>query len=190
MAGFAPYFKPSYGWEPVPSSYKLRQMSFSPTVLQHTSNLYGPHISRSPQPQQPLDCSTHYSPALENYHCIACEKVRATSLFLFVASRPHRSEEEEKKQATRQTPPLTGPADSFFPPVGVLDATRPGGSRPEVAQRDQTFWLQHLQEDLRPRRQPGAAHERPLSGASLEPHGAYGTFTAWRSCFRTSHEAR
>jgi len=98
MAGFAPYFKPSYGWEPVPSSYKLRQMSFSPTVLQHTSNLYGPHISRSPQPQQPLDCSTHYSPALENYHCIACEKVRATSLFLFVASRPHRSEEEEKNR--------------------------------------------------------------------------------------------
>ncbi|XP_056288515.1 zinc finger protein Gfi-1b [Pseudoliparis swirei] len=78
MAGFAPYFKPSYGWEPVPSSYKLRQMSFSPTVLQHTSNLYGPHISRSPQPQQPLDCSTHYSPALENYHCIACEKVFST----------------------------------------------------------------------------------------------------------------
>ncbi|XP_040054457.2 zinc finger protein Gfi-1b isoform X1 [Gasterosteus aculeatus] len=76
MAGFAPYFKPSYGWEP--SSYKLRQMSFTPTVLQHTSNLYGPRVSRSPQPQQPLDCSTHYSPTSDTYHCITCEKVFST----------------------------------------------------------------------------------------------------------------
>lgn len=78
MAGFAPYFKPSYGWEP--SSYKLRQMSFTPTVLQHTSNLYGPRVSRSPQPQQPLDCSTHYSPTSDTYHCITCEKVRRPHL--------------------------------------------------------------------------------------------------------------
>lgn len=100
MDGFAPYFKPSYGWEPVPSSYKLRQLSFSPTVLQHTSDLYGTHISRSPQPQQPqqpLDCSTHYSPTSDTYyHCIACEKVSATFFVVVVKllvylSRPKRS---------------------------------------------------------------------------------------------------
>uniref|UniRef100_A0A8C9Z577 Growth factor independent 1B transcriptional repressor n=1 Tax=Sander lucioperca TaxID=283035 RepID=A0A8C9Z577_SANLU len=67
MAGFPPYYKPPYAWEPVPSSYKLRQMSFSPTVLQHPL-----------QPLQPLDCSTHYSPTSSTYHCITCEKVFST----------------------------------------------------------------------------------------------------------------
>ncbi|XP_032396160.1 zinc finger protein Gfi-1b [Etheostoma spectabile] len=75
MAGFPPFYKPPYAWEPVPSSYKLRQMSFSPTVLQHANNLY---ISRSHQPPQPLDCSTHYSPTSNTYHCITCEKVFST----------------------------------------------------------------------------------------------------------------
>lgn len=78
MAGFPPYYKPSYAWEPMSSAYELRQMSFSPTVLQHASNLYGTHISRSPQPQQPLDCSTHYSPTSNTYHCITCDKVCTT----------------------------------------------------------------------------------------------------------------
>lgn len=78
MAEFPPYYKPAYAWEPVPSSYELRQMSFSPTVLQHATSLYGRHISHSPQPQQPLDCSTHYSPTSNTYHCITCDKVRVT----------------------------------------------------------------------------------------------------------------
>uniref|UniRef100_A0A3Q3G589 Growth factor independent 1B transcription repressor n=1 Tax=Labrus bergylta TaxID=56723 RepID=A0A3Q3G589_9LABR len=77
IAGFPPYYKP-YAWESVPSSYDLRQMSFSPTVLQHASNLYGTHLSRSPPPQQPLDCSTHYSPTSNTYHCITCDKVFST----------------------------------------------------------------------------------------------------------------
>lgn len=78
MAGFPPYYKPPYAWEPVASSYELRQMSFSPTVLQHASDLYGSHIGRSgAPPQQPLDCSTHYSPTSNTYHCITCDKVRA-----------------------------------------------------------------------------------------------------------------
>ncbi|KAK1884057.1 Zinc finger protein Gfi-1b [Dissostichus eleginoides] len=78
MAGFPPYYKPSYAWEPMPPSYKIHQMSFSPTVLQHASSLYGSHISRSPQPQQPLDCSTHYSPTSNTFHCLTCEKVFST----------------------------------------------------------------------------------------------------------------
>lgn len=75
VAEFPSYYKPAYMWDPVPSSYELRQMSFSPTVLQHTSSLYGTHVSRSPQQQQPLDCSTHYSPTSNTYHCITCDKV-------------------------------------------------------------------------------------------------------------------
>lgn len=75
MAEFPPFYKSTYAWEPM----SLRQMSFSPTVLQHTSSLYGTHISHSPPPQQPLDCSTHYSPTSNTYHCITCDKVGAPS---------------------------------------------------------------------------------------------------------------
>lgn len=75
VAGFPSYYKPTYAWEPVPTSYELHPMSFSPTVLQHASSLYSGHISRSAQPQQPLDCSTHYSPTSNTYHCITCDKV-------------------------------------------------------------------------------------------------------------------
>uniref|UniRef100_A0A3P8TDM4 Growth factor independent 1B transcriptional repressor n=1 Tax=Amphiprion percula TaxID=161767 RepID=A0A3P8TDM4_AMPPE len=76
MAEFPPYYKPTFTWES--PSYDLRQMSFSPTVLQHASNLYGSHIRSSPQPDQPLDCSTHYSPTSNTYHCITCDKVFST----------------------------------------------------------------------------------------------------------------
>lgn len=85
MAGFPPYYKPTYAWEPLPSSFELRQMSFSHAVLQHASNLYGSHTGSSAQPQ-PLDCSTHYSPTSNTFHCITCEKVRTTS-----ASRPNHN---------------------------------------------------------------------------------------------------
>ncbi|XP_034565761.1 zinc finger protein Gfi-1b [Notolabrus celidotus] len=78
MAGFPPYYKPTYAWDPVTSSYELRQMSFSPKVLQHAGNLYTSHLSCSPPPQQPLDCSTHYSPTSNTYHCITCDKVFST----------------------------------------------------------------------------------------------------------------
>uniref|UniRef100_A0A3B5QRW5 Growth factor independent 1B transcription repressor n=1 Tax=Xiphophorus maculatus TaxID=8083 RepID=A0A3B5QRW5_XIPMA len=91
MAEFPPYYKPSYAWESVSSSYKLRQLSFSPTVLQHASSLYGGHISRSPPPQQPLDCSTHYSPTSNTYHCITCDKVFSTSHGLEVHVRRSHS---------------------------------------------------------------------------------------------------
>ncbi|XP_061657274.1 zinc finger protein Gfi-1b isoform X2 [Syngnathoides biaculeatus] len=72
---FAPYYKSTYSWEHVTSPY---QLGFSPTVLQHAASLYNTHISRSPQHQQPLDCSTHYSPSSNTYHCITCDKVFST----------------------------------------------------------------------------------------------------------------
>ncbi|XP_077354374.1 zinc finger protein Gfi-1b isoform X1 [Festucalex cinctus] len=75
MAEFPSYYKPTYSWEQVPSSY---QLGFSPTVLQHAASLYNTHISRSPQHQQPLDCTTHYSPRSNTYHCITCDKVFST----------------------------------------------------------------------------------------------------------------
>ncbi|XP_061589459.1 zinc finger protein Gfi-1b [Cololabis saira] len=90
VAEYPPFYKPTYAWEPVSSSFKLRQLSFSPTVLQHASSLYDSHISHSP-PQQPLDCSTHYSPNSSTYHCITCDKVFSTSHGLEVHVRRSHS---------------------------------------------------------------------------------------------------
>ncbi|TNM92568.1 hypothetical protein fugu_019580 [Takifugu bimaculatus] len=91
MTGFHPYYKPTYAWEPVPSSYDLHQLSFNPTVLQHASSLYSSHISCTTQPQQPLDCTTHYSPSSNTYHCITCDKVFSTSHGLEVHVRRSHS---------------------------------------------------------------------------------------------------
>uniref|UniRef100_A0A3P9LR87 Growth factor independent 1B transcriptional repressor n=1 Tax=Oryzias latipes TaxID=8090 RepID=A0A3P9LR87_ORYLA len=88
---FPPYYKPAFAWEPAPSRFELRQLSFSPTVLQHASGLYGGRISRSPPTQQPLDCSTHYTPLSSTYHCITCDKVFSTSHGLEVHVRRSHS---------------------------------------------------------------------------------------------------
>ncbi|KAL0162942.1 hypothetical protein M9458_042338, partial [Cirrhinus mrigala] len=63
---FPPYYKSSYTWDHVPATYDFRQMGFSPSLLQHASSLS--------EPSQPLDCSTHYSPTSNTYHCITCDK--------------------------------------------------------------------------------------------------------------------
>ncbi|CAL8317772.1 unnamed protein product [Lota lota] len=76
MPEFPPYYKTSMAWDPLPCSYDLRQMSFSPTVLQHAGSRYGDR--RSPAPQQPLDYSPQYSPTSMTYHCITCDKVFST----------------------------------------------------------------------------------------------------------------
>ncbi|KAG7263665.1 hypothetical protein CRUP_005204, partial [Coryphaenoides rupestris] len=75
---FPSYYKASMAWDSLPCSYDLRQMSFSPKVLQHAGGLYGERLSRSPAPQQPLDYSPQYSPTSMTYHCITCEKVFST----------------------------------------------------------------------------------------------------------------
>uniref|UniRef100_A0A4W5PSX4 Growth factor independent 1B transcriptional repressor n=1 Tax=Hucho hucho TaxID=62062 RepID=A0A4W5PSX4_9TELE len=78
MAEFPPFYKPSYAWDSVPVPYDLRQMGSPPYLLQHASSLYGAQVSHSPEPQQPLDCSTHYSLTSDTYHCITCDKVFST----------------------------------------------------------------------------------------------------------------
>ncbi|XP_066502319.1 zinc finger protein Gfi-1b [Hoplias malabaricus] len=78
MAEFPPYYKPAYGWEPLPSPYDFRHIGFHSSLLQHANSLYGSHLKQSPEPTQPLDCSTHYSPTSNTYHCITCDKVFST----------------------------------------------------------------------------------------------------------------
>lgn len=76
MAELPAYYKPSYTWDSVPVPYDLCPMGFPPSLLQHSSSLFRAKVSHSPEPQQPLDCSTHYYPTSETYHCITCDKVR------------------------------------------------------------------------------------------------------------------
>ncbi|XP_028829807.1 zinc finger protein Gfi-1b [Denticeps clupeoides] len=79
LAEFPPYYKPPYGWEPLPSRYDFRQMGFPPSLLHHASSVYSSHVKPSPpEPVQPLDCTTHYSPSSNTYHCITCDKVFST----------------------------------------------------------------------------------------------------------------
>lgn len=167
MVGFPPYYKPTYAWEPLPASYDLHPMSFSPTVLQHTGSMYGNHVGRGAQPQQPLDCSTHYSPTSNTYHCITCDKVsisRSTSAGVFFFPQRGKSLQSCLRRDT--------PSENSCPSrktKGVLHISRIGGPRQEVPQRDEAVWLQRLQEDLRPRRQPGAAHECSFAGSNEPP---------------------
>lgn len=81
LAEFPSYYKSSYAWDHVPTTYDFRQMGFPPSLLQHASSLYGAHLKQSSETPQPLDCSTHYSPTSNTYHCITCDKVR--SLFIY-----------------------------------------------------------------------------------------------------------
>ncbi|KAI5612810.1 zinc finger protein Gfi-1b isoform X1 [Silurus asotus] len=78
LAEFPPYYKAPYPWETLPSPYDFRHLGFHPSLLQHSSNLYGSEFKQSTEDQQPLDCSTHYSPTSDTYHCITCEKVFST----------------------------------------------------------------------------------------------------------------
>ncbi|XP_030625574.1 zinc finger protein Gfi-1b [Chanos chanos] len=78
LAEFAPYYKTPYTWESVTTPYDFRSLNFSSPILQHANTLYGAHLRQSPESPQPLDCSTHYSPTSDTYHCITCEKVFST----------------------------------------------------------------------------------------------------------------
>ncbi|XP_006640815.1 zinc finger protein Gfi-1b [Lepisosteus oculatus] len=75
-----PYYKPSFPWDSLHPAYNFRQLScgFPTSLLQHASTLYGAHLKGSPEHPQALDCSTHYSPTSDTYHCITCNKVFST----------------------------------------------------------------------------------------------------------------
>lgn len=83
MVGFPPYYKSTCAWESLPATYDLHPISFSPTVLQHASSMYSKHVGHSTELQQPLDCSTHYSPTSNTYHCITCDKVSISNFCRF-----------------------------------------------------------------------------------------------------------
>ncbi|XP_062868038.1 zinc finger protein Gfi-1b [Trichomycterus rosablanca] len=78
LAEYPPYYKTPYAWDALTPPYDFRQMGFHSTILQHANNLYRSEFKQSPEQAQPLDCSTHYSPTSDTYHCITCNKVFST----------------------------------------------------------------------------------------------------------------
>ncbi|XP_072499656.1 zinc finger protein Gfi-1b [Notamacropus eugenii] len=73
-----PYYKPSFSWDAFSSPYGYGQITstMQSAFLENSVNLYGSSLVPSSDP--PLDYSLHYSPGMEAYHCVKCNKVFPT----------------------------------------------------------------------------------------------------------------
>uniref|UniRef100_A0A8C3VZX0 Growth factor independent 1B transcriptional repressor n=1 Tax=Catagonus wagneri TaxID=51154 RepID=A0A8C3VZX0_9CETA len=75
-----PFYKPSFSWDTLASSYghSYRQApsTMQSAFLERSVSLYGSPLVPSTEP--PLDFSLHYSPGMDAYHCVKCNKVFST----------------------------------------------------------------------------------------------------------------
>ncbi|XP_053423992.1 zinc finger protein Gfi-1b [Nycticebus coucang] len=75
-----PFYKPSISWDTLASSYSHSYPQAPSTMqsafLERSVSLYGSPLVPSTEP--PLDFSLHYSPGMEAYHCVKCNKVFST----------------------------------------------------------------------------------------------------------------
>ncbi|XP_004593519.2 zinc finger protein Gfi-1b isoform X1 [Ochotona princeps] len=75
-----PFYKPSLSWDTLASSYghSYRQApsTMQSAFLEHSVSLYGSPLVPSAEP--PLDFSLRYSPGMDAYHCVKCNKVFST----------------------------------------------------------------------------------------------------------------
>ncbi|XP_049630028.1 zinc finger protein Gfi-1b isoform X3 [Suncus etruscus] len=73
-----PFYKPSFSWDALAASYSHSYGPATSTMqsafLERAVSLYGSPLVPSAEP--PLDFSVHYSPGLDTYHCIKCNKER------------------------------------------------------------------------------------------------------------------
>uniref|UniRef100_A0A8C3VVR5 Growth factor independent 1B transcriptional repressor n=1 Tax=Catagonus wagneri TaxID=51154 RepID=A0A8C3VVR5_9CETA len=74
-----PFYKPSFSWDTLASSYghSYRQApsTMQSAFLERSVSLYGSPLVPSTEP--PLDFSLHYSPGMDAYHCVKCNKERS-----------------------------------------------------------------------------------------------------------------
>ena len=72
-----PFYKPSFSWDALASSYSHSYRQAPSTMqsafLERSVSLYGSPLVPSTEP--PLDFSLRYSPGLDTYHCVKCNKV-------------------------------------------------------------------------------------------------------------------
>ncbi|XP_003407513.1 zinc finger protein Gfi-1b [Loxodonta africana] len=75
-----PFYKPSFSWDALTSSYghSYRQApsTMQSAFLERSVSLYGSPLVPSTEP--PLDFSLRYSPGMDAYHCLKCNKVFST----------------------------------------------------------------------------------------------------------------
>ncbi|XP_016052163.1 PREDICTED: zinc finger protein Gfi-1b isoform X2 [Miniopterus natalensis] len=74
-----PFYKPSFSWDALAASYS-RSYRHAPSTMQsafleRSVSLYGSPLVPSAEPA--LDFSLRYSPGLEAYHCVKCNKERS-----------------------------------------------------------------------------------------------------------------
>lgn len=72
-----PFYKPSFSWDALASSYSHSYQQAPSTMqsafLERSVSLYGSPLVPSAEP--PLDFSLRYSPGMDTYHCMKCNKV-------------------------------------------------------------------------------------------------------------------
>lgn len=75
-----PFYKPSFSWDMLASSYRHSYQQTPSTMqsafLERSVRLYGSPLV--PSAESPLDFSLRYSPGMDTYHCVKCNKVFST----------------------------------------------------------------------------------------------------------------
>uniref|UniRef100_A0A670KE98 Uncharacterized protein n=1 Tax=Podarcis muralis TaxID=64176 RepID=A0A670KE98_PODMU len=67
----ATFYKPNFAWSAFRPPYSYRPTSS--TLLEHSVSLYENHLLPASEP--PLDYSLRFSPDMDTYHCVICNKV-------------------------------------------------------------------------------------------------------------------
>uniref|UniRef100_A0A2I3GWL9 Growth factor independent 1B transcriptional repressor n=1 Tax=Nomascus leucogenys TaxID=61853 RepID=A0A2I3GWL9_NOMLE len=74
-----PFYKPSFSWDTLAStyghSYRQAPSTMRSAFLEHSVSLYGSPLVPSTEPA--LDFSLRYSPGMDAYHCVKCNKERS-----------------------------------------------------------------------------------------------------------------
>ncbi|XP_054355993.1 zinc finger protein Gfi-1b isoform X2 [Pongo pygmaeus] len=74
-----PFYKPSFSWDTLAStyghSYRQAPSTMQSAFLEHSVSLYGSPLVPSTEPA--LDFSLRYSPGMDAYHCVKCNKERS-----------------------------------------------------------------------------------------------------------------
>ena len=72
-----PFYKPSFSWDTLASSYSHSYTQTPSTMqsafLERSVRLYGSPLV--PSTESPLDFRLRYSPGMDTYHCVKCNKV-------------------------------------------------------------------------------------------------------------------
>ncbi|XP_030062033.1 zinc finger protein Gfi-1b isoform X3 [Microcaecilia unicolor] len=74
------FYKPSFSWDSFHAPYRFRQLSSNvpSAVMERSVSLYNHLPSSSPKPENahPIDYSLRYSPGMEAFRCVKCNKER------------------------------------------------------------------------------------------------------------------